>query len=69
MSLPDQHSPLQFEARTVFELKGRVLIWQGHLSLSTDRANFYYKYTREVLKGGQMIKTKTWQETIPRDHQ
>jgi len=59
----------QGEARTVFELKGRVLTWQGHLSVTTDQKNFYYKYTREVLKDGQMVKTKTWQETIPRDHQ
>jgi predicted acyl esterase len=60
---------VQGEARTVFELQGRVLTWQGHLSLTTDRTNFYYKYTREVLKDGKMIKTKTWQETVPRDHQ
>jgi uncharacterized protein len=62
-------SAVQGEARTVFELKERVLTWQGHLSLTTDQKNLYYKYTREVMKDGQMIKTKTWQETIPRDHQ
>ncbi len=59
----------QGEAKTVFELKGRVLTWQGHLSLTTDQKNFYYTYTREVLKDGQMVKSKTWQETIARDHQ
>ncbi|MGA9039854.1 MAG: CocE/NonD family hydrolase [Terriglobales bacterium] len=57
------------EARSVFELKGRVLTWQGHLSVTTDQKNFYYKYTRELLKDGQMLKQKTWEETIPRDHQ
>jgi predicted acyl esterase len=60
---------VQGEAKTVFELKGRVLTWQGHLSVTTDRTNFFYKYTRELLKDGQVFKTKTWQETIPRDHQ
>lgn len=57
------------EAESVFTLKGRTLVWRGHLSVTTDQKNFYYKYTRELLKDGQMIKTKTWQEAIPRDHQ
>ncbi|MGC2270547.1 MAG: CocE/NonD family hydrolase [Candidatus Sulfotelmatobacter sp.] len=57
------------EAETVFALKGRILTWRGHLSVTTDHKNFYYKYTRELLKDGTMIKTKTWQETIARDHQ
>ncbi len=62
-------SAVQGEARTILQLKGRVLIWQGHLSVTTDQKNFYYKYTRELLKDGQMVKDKTWKETIPRDHQ
>ena len=57
------------EAKSIFELQGRVLTWQGHLSVTTDQKNFYYKYIRELLKDGEMVKTKTWQETIPRDHQ
>jgi hypothetical protein len=57
------------EAESVFALKGRTLTWRGHLLVTTDQKNFYYKYTRELLKDGTMIKTKTWQETIARDHQ
>jgi hypothetical protein len=57
------------EAESVFALKGRTLVWRGHLLVTTDQKNFYYKYTRELLKDGQMLKSKTWQETIPRDHQ
>jgi hypothetical protein len=57
------------EAESIFVLKGRTLTWRGHLSVTSDAKNFYYKYTRELLKDGQLIKTKTWQETIPRDHQ
>lgn len=57
------------EAESVFALKGRTLVWRGHLLVTTDQKNFCYKYTRELLKDGQMIKSKTWQETIPRDHQ
>jgi uncharacterized protein len=57
------------EAESIFALKGRTLIWRGHLLVTTDQKNFYYKYTRELLKDGQIIRTKTWQETIARDHQ
>jgi uncharacterized protein len=57
------------EAETVFALKGRTLTWRGHLLVTTDQKNFYYKYTRELLKDGVMFKTKTWQETVKRDRQ
>ena len=57
------------EAESVFTLKDRTLIWRGHLLVTTDEKNFYYKYTRELLKDRQMLKTKSWHETIPRDHQ
>ena len=60
---------VQGEAESVFALKGRTLVWRGHLLVTTDEKNFYYKYTRELLRDGQMFKTKTWQESIPRDHQ
>ncbi|MGB2602734.1 MAG: CocE/NonD family hydrolase [Candidatus Sulfotelmatobacter sp.] len=62
-------SSVRGEAETVFALKNRTLTWRGHLLVTTDQTNFYYKYTRELLKDGTMIKSKTWQETIARDHQ
>ena len=68
----DEHPELSSaigEAKTVVDLKDRVLTWQGHLSLTTDQKNFYYKYTRELFKDGKIVKQKTWEETIPRDHQ
>jgi len=57
------------EAESIFRLNVRTLTWRGHLLVTADQKNFYYKYTRELLKNGQLIKSKTWQETIPRDHQ
>ncbi len=57
------------DAQTTYDLKGRVLVWSGHLSFSSDAKNFFYKYTRELRKDGALIKTKTWEETIPRDFQ
>jgi uncharacterized protein len=62
-------SAVHGEAESVFALKGRTLVWRGHLTVTTDEKNFYYEYTRELLKDGGMIKSKTWKETIARDHQ
>ncbi len=62
-------SSVQAEAEILMALKQQTLRWQGHLTLSSDAKNFYYKYTRELLKDGQLFKQKTWEETIPRDHQ
>jgi uncharacterized protein len=62
-------SSVRGEAESIFKLKGRTLTWRGRLLVTTDQKNFYYKYTRELLKDGQTLKTKIWQETIPRDHQ
>lgn len=60
---------IQGEAETTLNLKDRVLEWSGHLSFTSDAKNFFYKYTRELRKDGTLIKTKTWEETIPRDLQ
>jgi len=57
------------EADTTLELKDRILVWRGRLNLSSDAKNFYYKYSRELLKDGQVVKQKTWEETVARDHQ
>ena len=62
-------SDVHGEAESIFALKGRELRWRGHLSVTTDQKNFYYKYTRELLKDGQLLRQKTWEEVIPRDHQ
>jgi uncharacterized protein len=65
---PDKSSVLgEIERR--FELKDRVLSWRGHLSVTSDATTFFYKYTRELLKDGNLVKTKTWEEAIPRDNQ
>lgn len=62
-------SSIHAEAEIVITLKDYVLTWQGHHTLTSDAKNFYYKYTRDLLKDGKPLKQKTWEETIPRDHQ
>jgi len=70
--LQDDHpeiSTVRGNAETVYQLKDRVLIFRGHLTMRSDQKNFYYSYTRELLENGATIRQKNWQETIPRDHQ
>src|SRR6266850_3292001 len=50
------------EAETTLDLRDRVLVWSGHLSFTSDPKNFFYKYTRELRKDGNLLKTKTWEE-------
>jgi hypothetical protein len=46
-----------------------TVTWRGHLSVRSDSGNFYYQYTRTVLRDGAVVMTRTWKKTIPRDHQ
>jgi len=55
--------------RYTVELKDRTLMFEGDLSFTSDRENFYYVYTRRVLENGKLIREKTWKEDIPREHQ
>ena len=45
------------------------LKWTGILEFTSDPENFYYNYTRNLFRENQLIRTKNWKETIPRDHQ
>jgi predicted acyl esterase len=70
--IQDDHpetNAIRGEAETTVTLKDRTLVWRGHLSVTSDIHNFYYKYTRELLRDNQLVKTKTWEETVPRDLQ
>ncbi len=51
------------------QLDGRTLLWEGELSFSSDRENFYYEYSRKISENGKLVREKSWQETIPRDFQ
>jgi hypothetical protein len=50
-------------------VKDHVLEWRGRLEVSSDAHTFFYKYTRTLSKDGAVIRTRTWEEPIPRDHQ
>jgi|SRR5882762_8737154 len=57
------------EGETIVELPERVLVWRDPFDLSNDKANFYYHFTRVLLENGKKVREKTWDESIPRDHQ
>jgi hypothetical protein len=62
-------SKAQGDSETVENLADRVLTYRGHLTVTSDAGTFYYAFTRELLRDGAVIRTKTWREDIPRDLQ
>jgi uncharacterized protein len=62
-------STVRGEAEIAMALKDRTLTWRGHHTLTSDAHNFHYKYVRELYENEKLLKQKTWEETIPRDHQ
>ncbi|HJO02813.1 MAG TPA: hypothetical protein QGG47_02425 [Acidobacteriota bacterium] len=57
------------EYERTFQLEDRLLKWQGLLTFKSDLKNFYYTYTRRLFENDQLIREKTWNEVIERDHQ
>jgi putative CocE/NonD family hydrolase len=50
-------------------LPERVILWEAELDFRSDLDNFYYHYVRRVSENGELVREKTWDETIPRDFQ
>jgi hypothetical protein len=65
---PDQ-ARVQGDSEYIQAVKDHVLTWRGRLDVSSDAQTFFYKYTRTLLRDGVIVRTKTWEEPIPRDHQ
>ena len=57
------------EHRITNELEDRTLTWEGKFLFQSDLENFYYTYTRRLLKDGKLVREKTWNDTLPRDFQ
>jgi uncharacterized protein len=70
--IDDAHPDLarvQGDSEYIQALKDHVLTWRGRLDVTSDAQTFFYKYTRTLLRDGIVVRTKTWEEPIPRDHQ
>ncbi|MGB8694651.1 MAG: CocE/NonD family hydrolase [Steroidobacteraceae bacterium] len=57
------------EYSTTVKLKDRTLRWESTVVWRSDRENFYYTGTRRLLKDGVLVRTKSWEDAIARDHQ
>lgn len=62
-------SSVHADASTTVMLRGRTLVWSVVLNLRSDARNFYYHFERHLTENGKPVRNKTWDETIPRDHQ
>jgi len=51
------------------KLKDRTLRWEGALEFRSDETTFFYTFYRKLFENDELLREKTWQEAIPRDHQ
>ena len=47
----------------------RTLRWVGRLEVTSDATTFHYTYSRQLYRDQELVRSKSWNETIPRDHQ
>ena len=65
---PEKNS-IHGEGSTTVELPGRRLVWNVTLDVRSDQQNFYYHFERHLTENGKLIREKSWDEKISRDHQ
>ena len=68
----DEHpeaASVRGEYRIELKLLDRTLTFDSQVLFRSDLRSFHYKGTRRLLKDGALVREKTWEETIPRDHQ
>ena len=64
-----ESAAVEGEAQSVEHLKDRVLTYRGHITLKSDATTFHYAASRTLLRDGVPLRTRSWQEDIPRDLQ
>ena len=62
-------SSVHGDASTAVKLRDRTLTWRVHLDVSSDARYFYYRFERELLRAGVVIRRRRWASTIRRDFQ
>jgi uncharacterized protein len=63
------HPSMRGEAETVVNLEGRTLTWRSSLRIASDDTRFHYRYRRALEEDGRRIRERSWEESVPRDHQ
>jgi predicted acyl esterase len=67
--LHPETSSVHGEVETAVTLKNRALLWRGILDAHSDRDFFHVQYRRELIENGALLRTRSWQATVPRDGQ
>jgi uncharacterized protein len=67
--LHPEKSSVHGEVEMSVALKDRTLLWRGILDTRSDRDVFHVRYERQLLENGTMIRTRSWEATVPRDGQ
>ena len=57
------------EYRNTITLPGRVLVFEYEAQFRSDREHFHYTGTKRLRENGLLVREKTWNDAIPRDHQ
>ena len=57
------------EYGTTVKLKDRTLRFESVVVWTSDRGTFRYSGTRRLLRDGALVREKSWEQAIPRDHQ
>ncbi|MGN6454393.1 MAG: CocE/NonD family hydrolase, partial [Steroidobacteraceae bacterium] len=64
-----ERAAVEGEAESIERLHDRVLTYRGQLKLASDPTTFHYAASRSLWRDGVLLRTRTWQEDIPRDLQ
>ena len=54
---------------TTVDLPSRTVTWRGELDLRSDPTHLHYRYRRQLHEDGRLLRERTWEERIARDHQ
>lgn len=60
---------MQAEVTIARPWRGATIEWRGETRVRSDDALFHYRHHRQLLRNGEVIREKTWQEEVPRDFQ
>ena len=64
-----ERASVEGEAESIERLHDRVLTYRGQLKVASDPTTFHYGASRSLWRDGVLLRTRTWQEDIPRDLQ
>jgi hypothetical protein len=57
------------EYSTTLKLRGRTLVFENRVEITSDGASFHYASVKRLSQDGVLVREKRFEDTIPRDHQ